>query len=138
MTRNRLAAFDGPWNLFDQLQREMTSTLAEPGRGVPTNVWTDEDRATIALEVPGLDAEAIDVAVDKDLVTVRGERAADEADGRGVIRERSRGRFARSVRLPFEAEADGVTASYERGVLLVTVPKAEAAKPTRVPVLAAN
>ena len=133
--RNRLTAFDGPWSLLDRLHADAGGRESS----LPTNVWTDDDRATIAVEVPGLDASAIDVTVDGDLVTVRGERsAAGEDEGRRVMSETPSGTFARSVRLPFEAEASGVTASYERGVLLVTVPKAEAARPTKIDVLAAN
>ena len=134
MVRNRLRAFEGPWALLDQIQRD-AARVSGCGE-IPVNVWTDSDEATVAMEVPGLDAGGIDVSVDGNLLTVRGEREGAAEDGDGVLAERSSGGFTRSVRLPFDAEAGDVTATYRRGVLLISVPKAEADRPTRVPVLA--
>ena len=139
--RNRLTAFDGAWSMLDRLHRDLNSAF-EPARaadwgGGATNVWTSEDEATVAFELPGLDPDAVDVTVDKNLLTVRCERAEEETDAEPVLSERHHGDFTRSVRLPFEADASGVTASYERGVLLVSVPRAEQTKPARIAVTAA-
>ena len=139
--RNRLTAFDGAWSMLDRLHRDLNAAL-EPARtcdwgGGATNVWTSEDEATVAFELPGLDPEAVEVTVDKNLLTVRCERADEDGEGEAVLRERRQGGFSRSVRLPFEADAAGVTASYERGVLLVSVPRAEETKPARIAVTAA-
>ena len=136
MMRNRLRHFETPWTLLDQLHRQTLSNGPSRSGDVPTNVWTDDDRATVAMELPGLDVKTVEVSVDGDLLTVRSERLAAPSEGETLLDERPRGEFARSVRLPFDAEAADVTASYQRGVLLITVPKAEAARPTRVPVLA--
>ena len=139
--RNRLTAFDSAFEMLDRLHRnfDRASACAEGTCGCEggTNVWTSEDEATVAFEVPGLDPETIDVTLDKNLLTVRCERPAAEAEGEAVLRERSHGQLSRSVRLPFVADAAGVTASYERGVLLVTVPRAEETKPARIAVTAA-
>ena len=139
--RNRLTAFESAFDMLDRLQRNLDRN-AECGSGScgcegATNVWTSEDEATVAFELPGLDLDAIDVTLDRNLLTVKCERPAVEAEGDAVLRERPHGEMSRSVRLPFEADASGVSASYERGVLLVTVPRAEETKPARIAVTAA-
>jgi HSP20 family protein len=106
------------------------------GRGFPAvNVWEDENNLFVEAEVPGLKAEDLDVTVVGDELTIKGERTEDgPAEGAFHRRERGVGSFTRIVRLTSEVDADRVQASLAEGVLLLTLPKAETAKPRKIKV----
>ena len=88
---------------------------------------TGSDGAVITAELPGFAAESFDVSVFGKTVTVKGERKALELEGATAHRrERQVGSFVRAIELPFRIEADKVDAKYERGVLQITLPRAEA------------
>jgi len=109
---------------------------AEPFPAV--NVWANRDEAVLTAEVPGMEPGGIDIAVQGGDVTLRGQRgAAEPAEDCACHRcERWTGAFARTVRLPFEVQADKVSAKYRNGVLTVTLPRAESAKPRRIAIAA--
>jgi HSP20 family protein len=122
--------FFGP--LAGELQR-----LVPSGTGYPSlNVWEDNDVLFAEAEVPGLKAEDLDISVIGNQLTVKGRRAAAVVDG-GTYhrRERNVGEFVRTVTLPVEIDSDKVEASLADGVLKITLPKAEAAKPRKVTVV---
>ena len=101
------------------------------------NVWSDEDAVHVEAEVPGMSLEQLDVAVTGDQLTLSGERP--EVLEQGVTqhrRERSVGRFSRSLTLPFEVEASQVEARLAHGVLSIVLPKAQAARPRRIEIKA--
>ena len=135
--RNRLSGFENHWLLFDRLQRGFEAAESA-SQTVPVNVWAGDDEVTVAMEAPGFSRESLDVSLDGDLLSVTGRRE-EKADGEGerVLSERTVTEFSRSVRLPFEVDLSEMRATYDRGVLLITAPKAEVAKPTRIEVLAA-
>ena len=87
-----------------------------------------------AVELPGVKPEAVEVEVKDNTLTVKGERkSADPKEGeRYLHRERPVGRFARVFRMSKPVNADGVTAAYRDGVLSITVPLREAAKPRKI------
>jgi HSP20 family protein len=102
----------------------------------PVSVWEDEDRLYVEVELPGMKLEDLDIRITKgNVLTVRGERKPPEV-GRKVWhrQERGFGPFERTVVLPVPVEAGKVEARYEGGVLFVTLPRAESAKPRRIPV----
>jgi len=122
--------FFGP--LAGELQR-----LGTAGGGFPSlNVWEDADVVYAEAEVPGLKAEDLDISVIGDQLTVKGRRAAVAVDG-GTYhrRERNVGEFVRTISLPSEVDADKVEAVLADGVLKISLPKAEAAKPRKVTVV---
>ena len=142
-------------SIHDELDRVLRETLGRPfamlrGDGAPlaTNagafgpaldVEEDAEAFTLHVELPGVRAEDVEVALEENVLTVSGERAfyADkETDGFRRI-ERSFGRFHRAVRLPDRVDATRVSAVHRDGVLTITVPKAEEAKPRRIAVRAA-
>lgn len=94
------------------------------------------DALVLSVEVPGIDADAIDIEVEDNVLTIGGERRFEERgeDEHHHRVERVYGRFARSVTLPQNVRADDIEASLDRGVLKVRVPKAEEAKPRKVAV----
>lgn len=138
-----------PWDPFSELrtlQREMNRLFegasgATPGRsGVPAlNLWSNGEQAVVTMEMPGIDPKDIDISVLRDDLTVTGERKAEEP-AEGVVchrMEREAGRFVRTVRLPFEVENSKVSASYDKGILTITMPRAEATKPKRIAIQSA-
>jgi len=102
------------------------------------NTWQDGDNAWIEAELPGLAMEDLEVLVKGGEVTIAGERKLGEPQGANWHRrERSHGRFSRTLTLPWDVDADKVTATLRDGVLTVQLPKAERAKPRKVKVLSA-
>ncbi len=106
------------------------------GREAPAvNLWESADELYAELELPGVKSDDLEISVMGSELTVKGKRT--EAEGEGLTfhrRERSVGAFSRVVDLPFDVDADRVQASLKDGVLLITLPKAEAAKPRKISV----
>jgi len=105
-------------------------------RAFPTmNFWEDDHGFYAEAEVPGLKMENLEVTVVGNELTLKGERKPLEQAGMVYHRrERSLGTFTRTLRLPAEIDASKVEAKLEHGVLTVTLPKAEQAKPRKVTV----
>jgi HSP20 family protein len=137
-----------PDTSFAQMRREMESLIdrltgaAGDGQmsGVfpPVNVAEDGDHYYVRALAPGLDPSQVDVSVVNQTVTISGTRAAAAEEGASVHRkERSEGSFSRSVTLPAVFEGGAVEAKYADGILTLTLPKPETAKPRRVTVQSA-
>lgn len=129
-----------------QLRREMDRFLdvlwsgETPGPGVfPTlNVTQDGDRYYVRAELPGIRSEDLQIAVERNKLSVSGKREILE-EGDGVSyhrRERAGGSFSRSLTLPDELNAAQVDASLKDGVLTIVLPKAEAVKAREIRVKA--
>jgi HSP20 family protein len=102
-----------------------------------TNVWTNEDGVVVSAELPGVTPEDIDISVVNDTLTVSGTRKPEEAEGATYTRrERGHGEFARTFQLPFHVQGDRVEATFDKGVLHITLPRAEEDKPKRIEVKA--
>jgi HSP20 family protein len=102
----------------------------------PADVHETEAEFKAVLDLPGLDAKAIDIHVENDTLTVKAERTQPKpAEGEAVHRtERAYGTFFRSFALPKTVDAARVEARYDAGVLTVVLPKREEAKPRSIPV----
>jgi HSP20 family protein len=102
------------------------------------NVWTNEDGVVITAELPGLNPDDIDISVVTDTLTLSGKRERDEcgSDARFHRRERACGTFKRTFQLPFQVEAGEVKATFEKGVLEIVLPRAEADKPRKITIKA--
>jgi HSP20 family protein len=132
-----LIRFD-PFREIDRLAQEMWSSQAA---GAPARIAMDAvrrgDQVEIHFEIPGVDADSIDVEVENDVLTVTAERREqlERKEGEEVlVRERRYGRFTRQLSLGDNLAADQLEANYRDGVLTVTVPVAEQAKPRKVQV----
>jgi HSP20 family protein len=132
---------------MDRLRREMNRVFAgTPARAVwqsepcypAMNVWLSEDGAVATAELPGFVAEDIDISVVDNALTLKGHREADPLQEGETYhrRERSCGKFERSFQLPFPVESGKVEATFERGVLNISLPRAEADKPKRITIKA--
>lgn len=130
------------WQEMDQLQREMNRLFDATSTGrvfnSPTypaiNVWMNEDGQLITAEMPGVHPEDLDIDVTGDALSISGERKQDDVakDARYHRRERSYGSFSRTIQLPFMVDTDRVEASFENGVLQISLPRAEADKPKKI------
>jgi len=103
------------------------------------NVWSNPDGAVVTAELPGINPDDLEISVQGDTLTLRGSRAAD-ALGEGEAyhrRERGFGQFQRAFQLPFAVDAAKVEATYELGVLSITMPRAESDKPRKIQVASA-
>lgn len=109
--------------------------------GITSKTWMpvvdiaeDAETITLHVELPGVPNEAVDVAVENQVLTVSGERKFEKsAEGKNYHRiERAYGSFQRSFTLPQNVQADKVAATFSDGILTVTVPKLELAKPRKI------
>jgi HSP20 family protein len=113
---------------LDWLRDEM-----EPSFFPPLNVWEDGETLKIEAEVPGVKQEDIEVSFDNGELTLKGEKKFEAKEKTPLHRrERVYGSFTRTLSLPWELKVDQVSAELKDGVLTVTLPKAEAAKPRKV------
>lgn len=99
------------------------------------NVWEQGDVLLVEMELPGIKKDQVDISVAGDELSVKIDRPeVEEADITYHRRERPVGSFTRVLRLPVEVDADRVEAELHDGVLLITLPKAESAKPRKIAV----
>ena len=104
-----------------------------------TDVYETENDVVLRSDLPGIDPKQIDIRVENNVLTIRGERSVDsEVQQENYHRvERLYGTFSRSFTLTSTVDADKIKANYKDGVLTITLPKAEAAKPKRIQIAAA-
>jgi HSP20 family protein len=133
-----LVRFD-PFRDLDRLSQELWGQA--PSGGGPARMAMDAvrhgDRVELTFELPGVDADSIDVEVEKHVLTVTAERHVESERREGeevLVRERRHGRFVRQVSLGDNLDTDHLEARYHDGVLRVMVPIAEQAKPRKVAV----
>jgi HSP20 family protein len=112
---------------------------------MPTEEWfptvdisETKDKLLIKAELPGLDAKDVDVTMSGDILTIKGEKKKEEEqkDEHYYSCERYTGSFQRSFRLPVNIKADKIEASFEKGVLRITLPKTEEAKKKKIEIKA--
>ena len=129
-----------PWQELDNFRREVSAMLNGGPRwgndwaeGPTFNVYTGDHAILLTAELPGFDANAFDISVQNDTVTVRGKRAEETAENvRYHLRERGAVEFEKSFRLPFPVDADKTEAAYEKGVLTVKLHRPEEQKPRKI------
>ena len=122
---------------MESLIERLTGTAGDGSAGVfpPMNVSEGRDHYYVRALVPGVDASQLNVAVVHQTVTVSGVRRSSEEQGVSYHRkERPEGPFSRSVTIPAAFDGARVEAKYVDGILTLTLPKPEAAKPRRVTV----
>jgi HSP20 family protein len=123
-----------PFRDFDRLFQQMTSTSALPA-GMPIDAYRQGDEFVIHFDLPGVSPEAIDLSVEKNVLTLKAERKRPAPEGaEWLVRERPQGTFSRSIFLGESLDTDKLAASYADGVLTVRLPVAEKAKPRRIEV----
>jgi HSP20 family protein len=130
-----LMRFD-PLREFDRVFDQAWSQTRQAA--VPMDAYRRGDRVVVHLDLPGVDPDSIDLTVERNALTIAAERRWQPAEGDEVIaNERRQGSFSRQLLLGEGLDTDNVEAKYENGVLTVTVPVADRAKPRRIAVTGA-
>jgi|ERR671937_443689 HSP20 family protein len=124
----------------DEFDRLMGRALSRDTWMPALDVRESEDRFEVDVDLPGLNPEDVDVTFEDGMLTITGKRQFESEDkGHTWHRvERGFGTFARSIRLPQTADPERIEATFDRGVLTVTVPKTEQARPKTIQVKATS
>ncbi|MDY6055794.1 Hsp20/alpha crystallin family protein [Micrococcus sp.] len=124
-----------PFREMERFMNGFARTAAGTG-SMPMNLYREGDVFVAEVELPGVDPSTIDVDVEERTLTIRAERREKPAaeDRRWLARERSAGTFARQLTLGQGLALDRIEADYQDGVLTLTIPVAEQAKPRKIEV----
>lgn len=126
-----LLRFD-PFRELDRVADELTRTAASP---MPMDAIRRGDRVVVSFDLPGVEPDSIELTVERNVLTVKAERRPDKREGDEVLAaERRFGTITRQLFLGDTLEGSGVSADYDRGVLVLSIPVAQAAKPRRIAV----
>lgn len=128
------------WSEFARLSREMdqlfgdTRAVSKAGVFPSLNLYDDGNHLIVRAEMPGVDTKDLEVDATAKVLTISGERKRPGFEERASFhrQEREYGTFSRSISLPEDIDPDKVKATYKLGVLELTLPKAEAAKPRKI------
>ena len=117
------------------MPRERGRATGEGG-GLAIDLYEEGDNFVVEAQLPGVKPEDIDINVENGVLTIRGETKSEQqrTERNYVIREQRSGRFSRSIRLPETADPDASQATFDHGVLRLTLPKSERARPRRIPI----
>ena len=134
------SGFDQLTSLRDEINRFFESPLTNGGSDVfnawapALDVYEDKDNLIVRAEIPGMKKEDLEISLHDNVVTVSGERKHEKKyeGGQTSREERFFGRFTRSMKLPKQVDANRVKANYKDGILTVTLPKSEEAKPRQI------
>ena len=125
-----------PFDPFRQMDRLLGESLRGPGSSVmPMDLYRDGETFVARIDLPGVDPTSIDIDVEDRTLTVRAQRPSESVDGaKWLSRERTSGTFARQLSLGSGLALDRIEADYRDGVLSLTIPVAEEAKPRKISV----
>ena len=125
-----LTRFD-PFREFDRVFERPWGPARQPT--MPLDAYRHGDTYVINIDLPGFDPATIDVTTEKDVLSVKAERSWQPVEGDEVVAaERTYGQFFRQVFLGGGLDTENINASYDDGVLMITIPLAERAKPRKV------
>lgn len=121
-----------PFREFDRLAEQVLGTRARPAV-MPLDAYRQGDRFVVHFDLPGVDQSSIELTIEKNVLTVSAERQWQADEGTQVVAsERPQGSFRRQLFLGEGLDTERVEARYDNGVLTVTLPVAEQAKPRKV------
>jgi len=125
-----------PVNLFNEFDRlfERPSTRTTAEWSIALDVAENDDNYLVKATVPGVNPDDLEITLEDDVLTLKGEflREEEAEDVKYHVRERRYGSFNRSIRFPVSVNGDAVEATYTNGILSLNIPKAEAVKPKRI------
>lgn len=122
---------------FRELDRLTQQVFGGPGTRalpsvMPMDAWRDGDTFHVEFDLPGVSPDSVDLDVERNVVTVKAERAALAGDKEMLAAERPRGVFSRQLVLGDNLDTERIEASYEAGVLTLRIPVSERAKPRKI------
>ena len=122
-----------PFRELDRVTQQLfgSGTVSRPV-AMPMDAWREGDEFVVEFDLPGVDPKSVDLDVERNVLTVRADRAALRGDREYVAQERPRGVFTRQLILGDTLDTDRVQARYEAGVLTLRIPIAERAKPRKI------
>jgi HSP20 family protein len=132
-------------SLRDAMDRLLEESVVRPARGwitsevglrVPLDMYESDGNLVIKADLPGLKAESVDVSIVNDTLTIKGEyQSEEEREEENVhLKERRYGKFQRAIRLPTGVDTEATEATFEDGVLMLTLPKTAEARPKQIAV----
>src|SRR5687768_14016216 len=120
-----------PFRDLDRIAQQLMGTTNRPAV-MPMDAWREGDRFVIEFDLPGVNTDSVDLDVERNVLTVRAERVARNGDWEALASERPRGVFSRQLVLGDNLDLDRIEATYADGVLRLTIPVAEKAKPRKI------
>ena len=124
-----------PFRDLDRLAQQLVGAGTSTRPSVmPLDAWREGDSFVLEFDLPGVQPETLDIDVERNVLTVRAERPARTGDWEPLASERPTGLFSRQLVLGENLDLERLEAHYEDGVLRLTVPVAERAKPRKVQV----
>jgi HSP20 family protein len=122
-----------PFREFDRLAQQLVGagTTSRPAV-MPMDAWREGDTFVVEFDLPGVRPETLDIDVERNVLTVKAERPAANRDAEMLAAERPTGLFSRQLVLGDNVDLDKVEAGYDAGVLRLTIPVAEKAKPRKI------
>jgi HSP20 family protein len=129
-----LMRFD-PFREVDRMAEQVDQVFRRASSGIPMDAIRRGDRVFVTFDLPGVDPDGIDLTVERDVLTVTAARRLEKSEGDEVLaNERPQGTFTRRVLLGESLDTSRLQASYDRGVLSITIPVAEQAQPRKIAV----
>lgn len=124
------------WDPFDRFFRDFgwPTVVSEEERWTPPlDMAETENELLVRVEIPGMNEKDVDINLSRDLLTISGEKKVEEVENEAChCMESCYGKFSRTVELPFEVDAEKVDATFKDGVLRITLPRSETAKPKKI------
>ncbi|AEF42447.1 Hsp20/alpha crystallin family protein [Hoyosella subflava] len=120
-----------PFRELDRLTQQVLGTSARPAV-MPMDAWREGDKFIVEFDLPGVTADSLNLDVERNVLTVHAERQERGEGQEMIVSERPRGVFSRQLFLGENLATDSIEANYENGVLRVTIPVAEKAKPRKI------
>jgi HSP20 family protein len=125
-----LMRFD-PFREWDRLTQQASGTSNRLA-GMPMDAYRQDDRFVVHFDLPGVEPSSIELTVQQNVLTVSAERSWDTQGQEFIANERQQGSLSRQLFLGDTLDANRIEADYDRGVLTVTIPVAEQAKPRKI------
>lgn len=123
-----------PFREFDRLAQALSSGTTNRPAVMPMDAWREGDTVVVEFDLPGVSSDAIDIDVERNVLTVKAERHSNNGDWEMLASERPTGHFSRQLVLGDNLDLDAVQADYDSGVLKLRIPVAEKAKPRKIEV----
>jgi HSP20 family protein len=134
MSVMRFEPFGDPLRGLDRLTSQLVSGRRTP-MGMPMDVWQADDGYHVALDLPGVDPASVEITSERNVLTIRANRSAEYEEGHNVLlAERPQGNFTRQLQVGDALDTGKISATYDNGVLMLTIPMAESAQPRRIEV----
>lgn len=136
--RDMIALREAMNRLFDESfvrpGTRWTESMGDRACALPIDVYTTDEELVVSVGIPGVDPNAVDITIEGDTLTIKGELAGPLDNVDYLVQERTYGKFNRVLRLNIPVQADKAEATFDRGVLTLTIPKQEEVKPKTIKV----